>query len=173
MKAKHLAAAFGLGAAALTAGSAIADMKLATLDTQEVINSTNAAKRAVATLKGKREAAQKQIDGMEAPLIEKRKKLAQQQSVLSADKFKAQEEAFGKEVAAFREKAMGIQQGLDRDNLALRKQIADAVRTVVEQIAKEKGYNVVLPAGVVLYNDATIPDISAEALKRANAILDK
>lgn len=172
MNIKNFAVAAAMGAAALTAGQAFAaELKVATLDAQQVINDTNAAKRAVSSLQAKRDAAQKQIDGMEAPLLEKRKKLADQN--LTGDKAKTAEEAFGKEVAEFREKAINIQRDLDQANLTARKQIADAVKTVVDTIAKEKGYDLVLPKSVLLYNTGNVPDISADTLKRANAILDK
>ncbi|HEX2858894.1 MAG TPA: OmpH family outer membrane protein [Alphaproteobacteria bacterium] len=173
MNIKNFAIAAAMGAAALTAGQAMAaELKIATLDAQQVINDTNAAKRAVSSLQAKRDAAQKQIDGMEAPLLEKRKKLAAD-TTLTGDKAKAAEESFGKEVAEFREKAINIQRDLDQANLTARKQIADAVKSAVDAISKEKGFDLVIPKSVILYNTSNVPDISAETLKRANALLDK
>lgn len=150
-----------------------AEGKIAVFDAQQVINGTNAAKRAVSTLTSKRNAAQSKIDALEKPLLEKRKKLGEQQSVMAADKFRAEQEAFAKELVAFRNKAQKIQNDLDEENMKLRKQIAEAVRTSVEQIAKEKGYDLVLPKGMTFYTSANVPDISAEAKARANKILDK
>lgn len=156
-------------------GTAHAQAKptIAVFDAQQVINGTNAAKRAVTELTGKRNTAQSKIDALEKPLLEKQRTLASQQGVMAADKFKQAQVDFAKDLGAFRQQAQQIQTDLDDQNLKLRKQIADAVRTVVEQIAKEKGYDLVLPKGVTFYTSTNVPDISTDALARANKLLDK
>lgn len=146
---------------------------VAVLDAQQVINGTNAAKRAVTELKGKQAAAQARIDALEKPLLEKKQTLISQQGVMAADKFKQAGADFTKELDTFRQQAIKIQTELDEQNMKLRKQINDAVRTVVEQIAKEKGYDLILPKGMTFYASAGVPDISTEALTRANKMLDK
>lgn len=166
-------AAAVMALAGLVSVAHAADGKIAVFDAQQVINGTNAAKRAIGSLTSKRDAAQAKINGLEKPLLEKQKKLREQQAVMSPDKFNAEKEAFAKDLAAFRAQAQQIQNGLDEENLKLRKTIADAVRDVVEQIAKEKGYDVVLPKGLTFYTSANVPDISADALARANKLLDK
>ena len=131
---------------ALLVGEAHAvDMKVAILDGQMVMNQTNAFKRAVDTMKGAREAARKQVSALEAPLVEKQKKLADQQKVLAPDKFAAEKAAFQKDVMAFRSKVEGIQVELDKKEGSLRKQISDVVRGIVDKLAKERGYDMVLP----------------------------
>ncbi len=167
----------GLMAMVLAVGAAFganaAPANVAVFDAQQVINGTNAAKRAVTELTGKRNAAQARIDALEKPLIEKQEKLRGQQSVMAADKFQQAQADFAKELNTFREQAQKIQNDLDEQNMKLRKQIADAVRTAVEGIAKEKGYDVVLPKAVTFYTSAGVADISTEVLSRANKTLDK
>lgn len=170
LKTALMAAVMALGAAILPAH---AEGKLAVFDAQQVINGTNAAKRAISTLTTRRDAAQTKINALEKPLLEKQQKLREQQAVMAADKFKQAQADFAKDLAAFRVQAQQIQGDLDEENLKLRKQIADVVRSVVEQIAKEKGYDVILPKGMTFYTSANVPDISAEALARANKLLDK
>ncbi|MFZ2587226.1 MAG: OmpH family outer membrane protein [Alphaproteobacteria bacterium] len=160
-------------AASLSVSAMAAELKVAVLDGQMVINQTNAAKRAVETLKGARDAAQKQIAALEAPLVDKQKKLADQQKVLAPDKFAAEQQAFQKDVAAFRAKAGGIQTELEKKGLGLRKQIADTVRGIVESLSKQRGYDLVVPKAMVFYTSANVTDISAEVLAQANAALDK
>lgn len=160
-------------AVALAGNAVAAELKVAVLDGQMVINQTNAAKRAVDNLKAARDAAQKQIAALEAPLVDKQKKLADQQKVLAPDKFAAEKALFQKDVAGFRAKAEGIQAELEKKGLGLRKQIAETVKGIVESIAKERGYDVVLPKAMVFYSSANVTDISAEVLKQANAALDK
>lgn len=159
---------------AMVAGAAVAaELKVAVLDGPMVINQTNAAKRAVETLKSSRDSAQKQIAALEAPLVDKQKKLVEQQKVLAPDKFAAEQKAFEQDVAAFRAKAEAIQADLEKKGLGLRKQIADTVRTIVDKLAKERGYDLVVSKSMVFSSSANVPDITAEVLKQANAALDK
>jgi outer membrane protein len=150
-----------------------AQSKVAVFDAPQVIASTNAAKRAATALEGRVKDAQTRINALEKPLLDKQKQLREQQAVMAADKFQQAQEGFAKDLASFRQQAQGIQQSLDDENIRLRKQIAEAVRTVVEQIAKEQKFDLVLPKGMVFFAGANVPDISAEVLKRANALLDK
>lgn len=146
---------------------------VATLDTLQVVNQTNAAKRALESLKGKRDAAQAKINQLEAPLLAKQKQLAEQQSSMDAAKLKTEQEAFRKQAADFRNQASQIQDGLQEEGLKLRKTIADAVTAAVADIAKEKNYDLVIPKSMVVFSSAKVVDISDEVLKRANAKLDK
>lgn len=157
-------------AAPAASGSAL---RVALVDTQMIINSTNASKRAVQELTSKKDAAQAKINAMEKPLIEKQEKLREQQAVMSADKFQQAQADFGKELTKFRTDAQAIQVDLDTANLKLRKQITDAVREAIAAVARDKGFDVVLPKSVSLYNSAKLVDISAEVLTRANQIMDK
>ncbi|TKW61518.1 MAG: OmpH family outer membrane protein [Blastochloris viridis] len=146
---------------------------IAVFDAQQVINGTNAAKRAISELTGKRNAAQSRIDALEKPLLDKQQKLRSQQGVMAADKFQQAQADFAKELNDFRQQAQKIQGDLDDQNMKLRKTIADAVKVSVEGIAKEKGYDIVLPKGVTFYTSPNVVDISAEVLARANKALDK
>jgi Skp family chaperone for outer membrane proteins len=159
--------------AAEASAKADASLKVAIFDAPQVINGTNAAKRAVSTLTSRRDAAQKKINALEKPLLEKQQKLREQQTVMAPDKFQAAQESFAKDLADFRAKAADIQGGLDEENMKLRKQIAEAVRDTVEKIAKERGYDLVLPKGMTFYAASNVPDISAEVLEKANKALDK
>lgn len=146
---------------------------IAVFDAQQVINNTNAAKRAISELTGKRNAAQSKIDALEKPLLDKQQKLRGQQGVMAADKFQQAQADFAKELNDFRQQAQKIQSDLDEQNMKLRKTIADAVKLAVESIAKEKGYDIVLPKGVTFYTSTGVADISNEVLARANKALDK
>lgn len=166
-----------LGTVALLASTAAiahaAEGKIAVFDAQEVINDTNAAKRAITSLTAKRDAAQAKIDALKKPLIEKQNKLREQQNVLAADKFQAAQAEFTKDLAKFRTDAQAIQNDFDNENTKVRKELDDAVHSAVEAIAKEKGYDLILPAGMTFYTSANVPDISKDVLARANKLLDK
>lgn len=157
---------------ALTAISTPFAANIAVLDAQQVINNTNAAKRAVENLTKEREAAQKKVEELETPLIQKREDLEAKKSVLSEEDFMAEQANLRNEIRAFRLEAQTIQEALERKNLTYRKEISDVVKEVVADYSKEKGYDVVLPKALLFYaTDAA--DISDDILKRANNKLDQ
>jgi outer membrane protein len=150
-----------------------AELKVAVFDAAEVMTGSNAAKRAAATLESRVEAAQERINGLEKPLLEKQKQLREQAAVMAPDKAREAQAAFTRELAAFRQQAQNIQNDLESENLKLRQRIAAGVRTVVEKMAKEKGYDVVLPKGLVFFSSAAVPDLTQDVLTRTNAVLDQ
>lgn len=174
---KTTLAAAALALAAITGVHAQAasakPLSIAVFDTQKVMNGTNAAKKASADLMAKSKDAQSRINALEKPLIEKRQKLIGQQGVMAADKFKQASDEFAKELDTFRGQALKIQSDLDQEIVKTRKRISDAVGQAVEQIAKEKSYDLVLPKGMIIYTGPNVTDISADAMARANKMLDK
>jgi outer membrane protein len=166
-----LAVAFA-GITGVHAQAAAGKQSIAVFDTQKVMNGTNAAKRANDDFTAKRRAAQQKVNDLEKPLMDKKQKLIAQQGVMAADKFQAASADFAKEVDAFRMQAQKITSDLEDQIMQTRKKIADAVGTSVEQLAKEKSYDLVLPRSMVLFSGPNVPDISNEILARANKILD-
>jgi outer membrane protein len=150
-----------------------AEMKVAVFDATQVMTSTNAAKRAQTAIEAKVTEAQQRIAALQKPLLEKQKTLKEQAAVMAPDKAREAQATFTKELTAFRTQTEAIQNGLDRDNMQMRKRITDTVRVVVEKIAAEKKYDLVLPKGFAYYSSPMVPDISAEVLAQTNAILDK
>lgn len=171
---KKLLIAATVAAASFTALAAhAAESKIAVFDAQDVINDTNAAKRALTSLSTKRDAAQTKIDALKKPLIDKQNKLREQQAVMAPEKFQAAQAEFAKDLAKFRNDAQAVQADLDTETSKIRKDLDDAVRTSVEAIAKEKGYDLILPKGMTFYTSTAVPDISADVLARTNKLLDK
>lgn len=145
---------------------------LAVLDAQKVVNSTNAAERAVKELVAARDAAQAKIDKLEKPLVAKRKALEEKKTILSQDEFLKEQGLLRNEYRSFQIEAQGIQEDLERQNISVRKKISDTVKAVVAEYAKKKGYDIVLPKALLFYaTDST--DISDDILKLANQQLDK
>lgn len=162
-----------VGALLVWAAPLHAELKMAVVDATEVMANTNAAKRAAQTLEARLEAGKKEISALEKPLLEKQKQLRDQASVMAPDKAKAAQAEFGKQLAEFRRKAQEIQGQFDAEDAKLRARIADGVRSVVAEIAKEQKYDVILPKSLVFHTSDAVPDITAEVLTRANALLDK
>jgi Skp family chaperone for outer membrane proteins len=142
------------------------------LDVVEIVNQTKAHKRAEQALLKERDKAQSKIEKLEKPLIEKRRRLEERRSMLSQEQFLEEQADLRKEVRQFRAEAQSIQEALQREILKRRKEIVDAINSVVAELAKEKGYEVVLPQNVLLYAADSV-DISGEVLKRTNQKLGK
>ncbi|PIZ30100.1 MAG: hypothetical protein COY40_05410 [Alphaproteobacteria bacterium CG_4_10_14_0_8_um_filter_53_9] len=146
-------------------------LSVAVLDAQTVVTGTNAYKAAVSSLSAKRDAAQKKLKAMEAPLAEKEKTLIEQASVMDKAKLQAAQEELKKDVIGFRTEARNIQEALDKENFETRKKIAEAVQSAVDSIAKEKGYDIVMPKAQTLFVSDKVVDITKETLAKTNAIL--
>ena len=150
---------------------AMAEVKVAVFDAQLIYSQSNAAKRISEQLRSKQAAANNQIKALETPLIAKQKQLVDQQGVLAADKLKAAEVDLRKDYINFRTQASKISDEFESAQLSARKQLADAMRTAINTIAKEKGYDLILPKPMTLYTGANVPDISSDVLARVNASL--
>lgn len=161
---------------ALLAGLALpafAELKVAVFDATEVMAGSNAAKRAATNLQGRVKSAQARIDDLERPLLDKQKQLREQAAVMTPEKAREAQTAFNRELATFRQQAQRIQSELETENVKLRQRITESVRTVVAQLAQEKGYDLVLPKGLVFHSSPAVPDLTKDVLARTNALLDK
>ena len=148
-------------------------LSIAVFDNQKVMTSVNAVKRANDTMTAKTKEAKTRIDALEKPLLEKKKQLAAQQGVMAADKFKEATTAFMKDLDSLRQQTAKIESELNKEMFASRKRIIDGVSAAVEAVAKEKGYDIVLPKGNTITTSANVPDITTEAIAKANQMLDK
>jgi outer membrane protein len=150
-----------------------AELKVAVFDTNAVVAGANASKRAATTMEARVNAARGQIDALEKPLKEKQQTLRQQASIMTPEKAREAQAVFAKEFAAFRQQAETIQGGLERENMQQRQRISEGLRSAVTQLAQEKGFDLVLPKGMVFFSSTAVPDVTAEVLARTNTILDK
>ncbi len=158
-----------LSLAVLTAAQA---QTIATVDAQGIVNQTNAAKRAMKALQKKTDTAQQEINAMEKRIEKQQSNLEKKKGVVSETVFMDEQDKLRSSLREYRNKAQAIQEDIDRSNMKLRKEITDVVRAVVEEVAKEEGYEAVIANSLLLYSKENI-DISDEVLKRANQKLDK
>jgi outer membrane protein len=138
---------------------------IAVIDAPSVINQTKAAEEAREILRLKTTEAQTKIDAMEEELTELKEELEQKRAVMSEEKYTEANLKLSQQVRDFRNKAQSIQEDLDRQNILLKKQITDELSNIVDEIAKEKEYDVVVAKHLLLFSTDTI-DISDEVLKR-------
>ena len=145
---------------------------IAVIDAPNVINKTNAAEDARDILRIKTTEAQTKIDSMEKELTALKDDLAKKRAVMSEEKYTEANLKLSQQVRDFRNRAQSIQEDLDRQNILLKKQITDQLTSIVKDLAKEKGYEVVVAKHLLLFSEESI-DISDEVLKRLNKKMSK
>jgi outer membrane protein len=145
---------------------------IATVNIQQIMHDSTAAKSVKEQLEAKQKAFQAQMSKKEEELQKEDQDLAKERAVLSPD-------AFDKKLKEFKEKATAAQKEVqakraELDNafstalLSIQKAISD----IVSSVAKEKGYSVVIPASELLYVDQGL-DITQTVLAKLNSTLPK
>src|SRR6185437_3037910 len=163
-----LAVAVGsTGTAALAADPphAAASVKVIVVDTQRVIHESKAGKAIEAQLQKRFASYQKDFAKQEAELKSTRQELAKQQTILAQDAFTAKAKQFDMHVGEVGRSEQQAQRTLlIAQNEAMAKEIG-AIRQILEEIAKQRGANLVLDRAAVMFFDAGF-DVTDEVLKR-------
>jgi outer membrane protein len=138
---------------------------IAVVDMQRVMGKSKAANSARSQLDSQQQSFQKQVTATETDLQAKDKELAKQRGLLSA-------EEFNKKLKEFRDKAGSAQRDVQQKRLKLRRAFESSIVTIqtkvtaiVESIAKEKNFDMVLPSNQSLYTKSSL-DITDEVLNR-------
>lgn len=140
---------------------------VAIVNIQLIMQKSKAANTVRDQVNQKKEAFQNELNQREKQLREEDQALAKQRNVLS-------QEAFQKQYTAFREKAANAQKEVRVKRAKLNEGLARAlsdiqtkVTSIVEEIAREKGFDVAISGAQVLYA-AQSQDITTEVLDRLN-----
>lgn len=140
---------------------------IAVVNIQQVMKDSTAAQAARQQLQGKQKEFQDQINQKEKELQKEDQELAKQRSLMD-------DEAFKKRIAAFQQKAAGVQKEVREKRQTFTKayenaiaQLHSKVTGIISELAKERGFKAAIPASQVLYYDSSL-DISAEVLARLN-----
>jgi Skp family chaperone for outer membrane proteins len=154
------------------AGWAQGDGKLpvpvvAVVDIQLVLRDANAAKD-VRTQRDKYlQSYQNEFAKDEERLRQADQELARQRSVLAAEAFTAKRQAFEQQVAEFQRKVQSRRRGLDRAYNTAMNQLQDALIKVTDELAQEKGANLILLKSQTFLLDPKM-EITASAIERLN-----
>lgn len=132
-----------------------ADAKIGFVDMQKAIQSTAAGKKAKAELEGEFNKKKKELEKKEADLKKMGEDLERKKSVLS-------EEVLGKKQAEFQEEMLKYREVVGKSQIEIQKKerdltapILEKMKRVIEKVAKEKGYTMVLEnSQMVLYATA-------------------
>ncbi len=150
--------------------AAMAQVKIAVVDFQEALNQVDEGATAMAKLEGMREEKMKSIEKMRQSLANMQTELRNQSSILSESALKAKEEEFMQAQMQFQQVAMGAEQELQAEYLAMMDKFIVKLQAVAQSIGDERGYGLIFEvneSGVVHHSG--LDDITAELIKRYNA----
>ncbi len=154
------------------AANAPAGVTLAVVDTNRVLQDTNAAKSMFAELEKKRAEYQAQISKEENELRATEKDLVEKKDKLGKDEFEKKRTAFEKSIAEGQKRVQDKKRTLDKAHAESIAKLKTEVAKVVSEIAKEKGASVVLTQESVMLVAPEL-NITDEVIKRLNASVKK
>tara|TARA_R110000868_G_scaffold190862_1_gene434886 strand:- start:187979 stop:188518 length:540 start_codon:yes stop_codon:yes gene_type:complete len=158
--------------ALVSANAYAADVKIAVLDMQMVMNGTKVAQEKQADLKKRSEAAQKRFAEMEESFKKRVEDLESKKSILSEDKFLEEQSELRRLGRERQGEVQTVNDELGHEYKRIQKQISDEVDLIVTEMSKAKGYDAVLAKGYLLYSSDSV-DITDEVLKSVDAALNK
>ena len=149
------------------AASAAGPIKLAYVDVPRAMAASNASQRFLKTFKKKLSSKRREVRAMEAEIKRMKTSLDKRKNLMSRGSASDLAEKIRRKYRQYQRLVEDNQAIIDRDNSNWTKKITDAMKKVIEQIAREKGYTAVFAKGQVLFYDAEI-DITDLVLKRLN-----
>ena len=176
-KSARLALAAVLGAAVVAATTTFAGAqdiptaKIAVLDTQKILRNSTAAAGIRDQVKQQRAIYQDEFAQQERELRAAEEELARQRTILSSEAFALKRRECAARVAAVERGVETRKRELDQAYGTGIKQVERALAGIITELAKERGFNLVLSRtrvqAVVLYADGAL-NISDEVLLRLN-----
>ena len=167
---KKLASIFAIFA--VLAMPAMAETKIAVIDMQMVMNGTEAAQDTQEKLRQEGEEANKRFAEMEGSFKQRVEDLRRKKEILSEEKYLEEESELRKLYRDQQSEVQSVNERLSREYKRVQKQISDEVDGIVQDLAKERGYDAVLRRGYLMYASKSV-DITEEVLKRADSALKK
>ncbi len=144
-----------------------ADAKIAYVDVQRAIASSDAAKKARETLQRMLDVKQREVTSMENELKRMKEDLENGKSVSTAEAQNERAERFRNRYRDFQRLLEDNQAALDRENGLWTKKITGTIRKTIEELSRERGFSMVVGKGQVLYSSPSI-DITEEVMERMN-----
>lgn len=165
------ALSFGLALSFASVASAAPDKaatRVALIKMQEAIKETKDGKKAESTLRKEIEDRQKKLQS-EGQKIQAAMEDLRKQGMVMDEKSRAAKEAdIQKQVMAFEESKMRNQQEFQKRDQEISEPIIKKLKGIVSEVAKDKGYTLVIDQGSVVYSE-TGDDITDEVIKRYDA----
>lgn len=157
-----------LMATMLAASLAHAEFKIGYVDVHTAVEQSAIGKKAKEEMKKEGEKKQKELDKKKADLDKMNEDIEKKKSVLSEEALQKRSQELQGEVQKFRENVQKAQVELQKKENELLEPIVKKVKSVIEKIAKDKGFNMVIRSNqndqIVLYADSAT-DLTDETVK--------
>jgi len=150
-----------------TASSTPASARLGVVDSQKVLNETDAGKKATGSLNSFMKNRQSLIELEEKELKRMEDDLIKQASVLSANAKKDREEQLRRRAMEFQQKVSELNREVQEKQKEVLEAFREKVEKVVANVAQKMGLLVVIEkgrAGSTVYNDSSL-DLSARVIE--------
>ncbi|WP_413288008.1 OmpH family outer membrane protein [Bdellovibrio sp. HCB337] len=146
-----------------------ADAKIGFVDMQKAIQTTAAGKKAKSELEGEFNKKKKELEKKEADLKKMSEDLERKKSVLSEEVLGKKQQEFQEEMLKYRDVVGKSQIEIQKKERDLTAPILEKMKKVIEKVAKEKGYSMVLENNQgVLYAsaDSDLTDAVVKAFEK-------
>jgi len=130
-----------------TTGFAADVSKVVFIDMQKAIQATKDGAKAKKELESEYNAKKKKLQGTEEKLKKMQEDLEKKAMVLSDDVRTKKQQEFQEEMFAYQKLVGQSQQEIQKREAELTKPILDKMAKIIEQMAKDKGYDIVLERG--------------------------
>src|SRR6185369_13302394 len=145
---------------------------IAYVNIQEIMRDSTAAKSVKEQLESKQKTYQSEMTKKEEALQKEDQELSKQRSVLSPEAFEKKAKEFKAKATSAQKDAQAKRDELYNASSGSLSEIQKTVFEIVSKIAKEKGYNIVIPSSELLYADSKL-DITSDVLSKLNSTLPK
>jgi outer membrane protein len=154
----------GLGVASTAAAE---DLKIGYVDLHRALNETEEGQKAKQALKKEIQAKQKRLNKKKKKIKQLKKELQSQAMALSKKAKRKKQKQLRRRMSRLQRMYLKLQRKLTKKEATKTKELFDEMRGVVEKIAEEKGYDLVLEKGktTVLYGKDAI-DLTDELIER-------
>lgn len=133
-----------LTAVCFSVSFAFAEVKVGYIDMQKAIQSTNAGKKAKKDLETEFNKRKSELEKKENDLKKMGEDLKRKQSVLSEEVFNRKQGEMQQEILQYREMVNKSQMDIQKKERDLTSPIVNKLKTVIDKVAKDEGYTVVL-----------------------------
>lgn len=152
------------------AAPASAAETIAVLNVQEIMRDSAAAKSIKSQFEAKQKSFSSDVSTKEQALQKEQQELGKQRAVLAKEAFDKKVQEFNAKASAMQKEVQGKRQALDKGLNQAFGEVQKTVNSILADMAKEKGFIVVLPTQQTLYSAPSL-DVTADVLSKLNAKL--
>ncbi len=172
MKTPRLYLLASVAALAFSAPAFAEGTSIATVNYQMLMSSSSAAKSAHEQIDSKSKSMQSEISKKAEQFQKDSQELEKQRSVMAKDAFEEKKRAFAEKVTSAQKEVQSKRAILDSASEHAGNELHKTISEIVTEMAKEKGFTLVIPSSQILYGDSKL-DITNEVMEKLNKKLPK